>query len=568
MVSVDQRLRALLRTMRDTFGLRRLRPGQETIIRSVLQRRDTLAIMPTGAGKSLCYQLPAMHLPGITLVVSPLISLMKDQSDKLAEAGVATTVVNSSLTRKEERGALEKIARRESAIVFVTPERLSQRAFLDLLQPDGKPVVSLVVIDEAHCISQWGHDFRPAFLDIADAILLLGQPPSLALTATATPEVVSDIVRALHLREPQIVITDLYRENLVYEVCQVTNAAEKLAALHAAIEAHPGSAIVYAATVKEVDEVAARLASAGHSVRKYHGRMSIAARKEAQDEFMSGACRLMVATNAFGMGIDKPDIRLVVHDQVPGSLEAYYQESGRAGRDGEASHCVLLFDQRDRKVQQFFQAGRYPTLELAEQIYRQLLNAGDQPLDFDQLHDALDQVGANKLQVALKMLVDEKIATRNRRGQYRLRSKAPSADALAASVERYRQFALHDAKALESMISYAQSARCRWRLILEYFQDENEVGECGVCDNCKAPPQVAIEAPPEPVLTESPSPFPEGEWVSVKRYGKGQVVAAAASEIEIRFDDGQTRSFLPSAVKMVRRKRGKLSSTQNTSTAS
>ena len=552
MTSVDARLRALMRTLHQTFGLKRLRPGQARIMRSVLARRDTLAIMPTGAGKSLCYQLPALHLEGVTLVVSPLIALMKDQSDKLAEAGVATTVVNSSLSHTEERAALVRIAQKKSSIVFVTPERLAKPEFQSLFKKTGQSKVALMVIDEAHCISQWGHDFRPAFLEIADAIQALGRPPTLALTATATPEVIDDIVHALHLRQPEIVVTDLFRDNLRYRVIQVTNDHEKLAAMMDATEANPGAGIIYAATIKEVEQVYQALANAGQAVRMYHGKMAPAARREAQDEFMSGGCRLMVATNAFGMGIDKADIRLVVHHQFPGSLEAYYQESGRAGRDGEAAQCLLLFDQRDRRVQQFFQAGRYPTLELADQIYR-LLASAEPPLGFDDLHDRLPHTGANKLQVALKMMLDEKIAAKNRAGVYRLASKSTSAGALSAAVARYQAFAEHDKVALESMIGYAQTARCRWRTILDYFKDSSSIEQCGVCDNCKTPPRAETIAIDQLALPVATSKFSEGMPVKVKRFGMGEVISASAGEVEIKFTDGQTRTFLPSAVKSVRR---------------
>ncbi len=517
-----------------------------------MARRDTLAIMPTGAGKSLCYQLPALHLEGITLVVSPLIALMKDQADKLAKAGVPTTVVNSSLSQREERAALEGIAAKKSAIVFVTPERLAKPAFRKLFTHSKQLPVSLVVIDEAHCISQWGHDFRPAFLEIADAIDALGRPPTLALTATATPEVIDDIVHALHLQNPEIVVTDLFRDNLRYQVRQVTNDEEKLAALMQAINHNQGAGIIYAATIKDVEQVYHALANAEHAVRMYHGRMAAAARREAQDEFMSGSCRLMVATNAFGMGIDKADIRLVVHYQFPGSLEAYYQESGRAGRDGEASECLLLFDQRDRRVQQFFQMGRYPTLELADQIHR-MLASSSVALDFDSLHDQLPEIGANKLHVSLKMMLDEKIVARNRAGAYRLGKKVATEDSLAAAVARYQAFAEHDKLALESMISYAQTARCRWRTILDYFKDSSAIERCGVCDNCKHPPKVDSIVIKDFAALVAASKFVEGMPVKVKRFGEGEVISASAAEVEIRFADGKTRTFLPSAVKNVRR---------------
>jgi ATP-dependent DNA helicase RecQ len=317
----------LRRSLRQTFGIQQLRSGQDDVIRSVLERTDTLAIMPTGAGKSLCYQLPALHLEGTTIIVSPLISLMKDQVDKLQEHGLDALQVNSALPAAEQRSAVGQIEEEGSDFVFTTPERLSDPEFLDTLRGTK---IDFVVIDEAHCISHWGHDFRPAYLAIRSALEELGNPPVLALTATATENVVEDIKQQLGRRDMQVFNTGIFRPNLQFEVEHVTGDAEKQGELLRLLEGSEGDGIVYAATVKHVDEITKFLQQEGFEVLSYHGRLNAQRRKEAQDRFMAGELEAIVATNAFGMGIDRPDIRFVIHYDLPASLEAYYQEAGRS----------------------------------------------------------------------------------------------------------------------------------------------------------------------------------------------------------------------------------------------
>jgi hypothetical protein len=289
----------LRQTLRRVFGVRDLRPGQDEVIRCVLLGRDTLAVMPTGYGKSLCYQLPGLFVAGTTLVVSPLISLMKDQTDKLEEKGIDAAQVNSALTKSEVDESLERV-REGSDFVFTTPERLAGgTAFVDMLQ---QKTIARVVVDEAHCVSQWGHDFRPSFLDIKTTVERLGHPPMLALTATATPQVVDDIVSSLGMRSPAVVNTGIYRPNLRFEVVQTASEHAKREHLAQLVQSRDGSGIIYAATIKQVEAVYTDLSSASFSVARYHGKVPRAERRENQDRFMAGALDAIVATNAFGMG--------------------------------------------------------------------------------------------------------------------------------------------------------------------------------------------------------------------------------------------------------------------------
>ena len=539
--------------LRAVFGVERLRDGQKLVIDSVLDGKDTLAIMPTGSGKSLCYQIPASLLPGTTVVVSPLISLMKDQLEKLEALGIRAVQLNSSLNREEEQAALDGIVGTTHEIVFCTPERLSNPEFLAVL---AKVPIALVVVDEAHCISQWGHDFRPAYLEMAAAIDALGKPPVLALTATATDDVVADIGKQLGRKRMHVINTGIYRPNLHYSVVQVTNNDERYLRACELVQASFGVGIVYAATVKAAEEMFAVLEAAGESVSLYHGKLGAGERKASQDAFMQGERRVMVATNAFGMGIDKPDTRFVIHLQLPANLEAYYQESGRAGRDGGDAECTLLYFQDDKRVQQFFLVKHYPEANDLKHIYATVRAlAEDGRTDFAAIEAALEaedlQLASGKLKVCLKLLKDGKLLRQNRKLAWLVTSAEPRAalfDELAAVYAGKQE---RDREALEHMVSYAVSGACRWKVLLDYFGDSVEGFErCCQCDNCRNPPQVSeiVIRDDEFARDDDPTPsgprFAPGEQVTVPKFERGTVVSVAGDQVTIGFPDHSTRTFL------------------------
>ncbi|MBP3962114.1 DNA helicase RecQ [Paenibacillus lignilyticus] len=335
--------------LKQVYGYDSFRKGQSDIIEGVLAGKDTLAILPTGGGKSICYQLPAMLLPGTTIVVSPLISLMKDQVDALNRLGVPAAYLNSSLDAAAYRDVVRQTAEGVYKLLYVAPERLDSNMFDSL---SSQMHIPLIAIDEAHCVSQWGHDFRPSYRQLAGWIgRLENRPPVAAFTATATPEVADDIAAMLGLRKPNIFITGFARTNLTLSVVTGT---DKRKFLRDFVSQRPDqSGIVYTATRKEAEEVSDDLTRLGIAVGKYHGGLGDEERADAQEKFRFDDYRVMVATNAFGMGIDKPNVRYVVHYQMPGDVESYYQEAGRAGRDGEESDCVLLFEPQDVQVQRF-----------------------------------------------------------------------------------------------------------------------------------------------------------------------------------------------------------------------
>ena len=334
-----------LQILKTYFGYDSFREGQGEIIDTILSGRDALAIMPTGAGKSLCYQVPALLLPGITLVVSPLISLMQDQVKSLNEAGIHAAYINSSLTEGQINKALSFAARGVYKIIYVAPERLETASFLSFALHTP---ISMVTVDEAHCISQWGQDFRPSYLKIIDFVEQLpGNPIISAFTATATEVVKNDIARILKLKNPNVVVTGFDRENLYYQVEHLTGKQKDIF-IQNYIETHPNeSGIIYCATRKNVDTLYEKLLKQGISVTRYHAGMNNDIRKKSQDDFIYDRAQVVIATNAFGMGIDKSNVRFVIHYNMPQSMENYYQEAGRAGRDGEPAKCILLFSTQD-----------------------------------------------------------------------------------------------------------------------------------------------------------------------------------------------------------------------------
>ncbi len=397
----------LLRVLKEKFRFSGFRRWQEEIIESLLTRHDVVVVMPTGSGKSLCYQLPALLLDGVTLVISPLIALMKDQVDGLVQNEVPATFINSALTPSEQGQRLREIQQGRYKLVYIAPERFRNPGFMEGIQSCR---VSLFAVDEAHCVSEWGHDFRPDYLRLKGVVERLGHPPVAALTATATPDVRHDIITQLGLRQPIAFVAGFDRPNLRFHVKKVDGEKDKVDAIVSLLKKGLRRGIIYAATRKNVEALTLTLRSNGYKAGSYHAGMEMESRKSVQDRFMEGTLPVVVATNAFGMGIDKADLRFVVHYDIPGSLEAYYQEVGRAGRDGKPATCLLLFNYADTFTQEFFIDGSYPPQDMVERTYEVLCDIGTDEIEMTQkaLAQRLGRSKSNEMAVSSCLKILEK----------------------------------------------------------------------------------------------------------------------------------------------------------------
>jgi len=473
------------------FGFPQFREGQEEIVDEILDGRDVLVIMPTGGGKSLCYQLPALMRPGVTLVVSPLIALMKDQVDSLCGKNIPAGYINSTLSLPEQRARMRAMENGELKLVYVAPERFRHEGFLRSL---SKVEISLFAVDEAHCISQWGHDFRPDYYRMGQVVKDLKTPQVLALTATATPAVRDDILRSLSLRDPKVFVAGFSRPNLSLRVRQVANEIEKFSRLQDLVARYQ-TGIIYCATRKKVEAVAVELAEWGVSHIAYHAGMEEVRRTAAQEKFLRGEARVAVATNAFGMGIDRADLRFVAHFEIPGSIEAYYQEVGRAGRDGADSVCELLFMHPDVRVQEFFIEGSNPGPEIIRGLWNALRGRMDSRNEVQlSIADMADLVDGCKNDMGISSALATlgragylerfDIPGKTRRGTRLLRTEV-TAGRLEINWKALEEKESLDRERLRQMIDYAYSKECRQQFILRAFGEENSPA-CGVCDRCLA----------------------------------------------------------------------------------
>ncbi|HEX8109437.1 MAG TPA: RecQ family ATP-dependent DNA helicase, partial [Kofleriaceae bacterium] len=512
---LPRKVGALLGIGQRALGIKSFRPGQAQAFEHLLAGEDLLAVMPTGSGKSLLYQLTSLVVPGVTVVVSPLIALIKDQLDKMVAKGVSACKIDSTLTVKQRREVDELVRSPGGKLLLTTPERMADPEFrVFLREACGGVGVSRFVVDEAHCVSTWGHDFRPAYLSLRKALEDVGRPPVLATTATAPPHVRDDILFQLGMEGATTVTTTFDRPNLHYEVIVFGDEDEKMKTLVTLLKKLPRPGIVYCATVKKVEELYEALTRWGIPVGRYHGRMTKRERDDSQQKFMDSSELVMVATNAFGLGVDKANIRNVLHYHVPGSVEAYAQEAGRGGRDGKPARCVLLFSPDDVAIQEYFLSGSYPTKRQVRQVYEALeaftevhragASAGGGPAA--KLAEespptvgniALSSgVGQQRTRTVLSLLKDEHFVIEQEGGLYLLADPPPEPELIADRARQYEARRIADRQRLDALLAYVKAPGCRNQAILEYL-GEPDPPRCGRCDNCLRSREAALAASTE-----------------------------------------------------------------------
>ncbi|HEY9696252.1 MAG TPA: ATP-dependent DNA helicase RecQ [Trichocoleus sp.] len=507
----------------ERFGYDNLRPGQEMAVRAVLDGHDTLAVMPTGAGKSAIYQLAGFLMPGVTVVVSPLIALQRDQVQSIADQDIGeATVVNSAVTQTERQEAFESLKQGDLEFLFLAPEQFNNPETLEQLQA-AKP--SLFVIDEAHCLSSWGHDFRPDYLRLGTVIEALGHPRILALTATAAPPVREEIVRRLGMQNPAVIVRGFDRPNIFLEVRRFDDETEKQAALIECARVAEKPGIIYAATRKRTEEIAQQLQEAGMTAAFYHAGMKSADRQQTEVTFLQDEIEVLVATTAFGMGMDKPNVRFVFHADISDSLDSYYQEIGRAARDGQPAKAILFYNPNDLRLRRFFASGGQLDTEQVVQVVERLQQQ-EEPVAPKELQEQID-LSQTKLKTALSRLAEVGAVEALPTGEVTIGNETEDLEiAAAAAVEaQERQHQLERSR-LEMMRSYAEVRDCRREYLLNYFGEEYQK-PCDSCDNCKA--GLTVEDPDR-------HPFPINRQVVHKSWGIGTVMRYEGDKVVVLFD--------------------------------
>ena len=472
--------------LNDKFGFSSFRGEQEAIVKRItVEKKHCIVLMPTGSGKSLCYQIPALYFDNCTIVISPLIALMQDQVDALRKKNISAAFINSTLSKQEKEKRLKDFVGGKIKLLYVTPERFRKKDFVDEIK---KIKIDLLAVDEAHCISEWGHDFRPDYSRIGEFRELLGNPLTIALTATATHDVQEDIIKKLHIDKSEIKIfhQGIERTNLRIEAVDVFDDKEKLREIFSTLEKYSGSGIIYFSLIKTLERFSEIIKDKGFDHGVYHGKLEDKQRKRMQRDFLEGKQKLILATNAFGMGIDKADIRFVIHAEVPSSIESYYQEIGRAGRDGKDSLCLLLYNQEDLYTQMEFIKWSNPDANFYSALYdflkREIGIINSSGVDYVREQISFKNKNDFRVETALAML-DRYGVTEGELEKQNLQIVNELPDILQDE-EHLKEKLLNDNKKLLSVVNYFRGEKCRRVFISDYFGFPGEK-PCGNCDNCK-----------------------------------------------------------------------------------
>ncbi|GLY17967.1 ATP-dependent DNA helicase RecQ [Kineosporia sp. NBRC 101677] len=550
MVPLSTRIRKLARTR---LGLAKLRPGQLEAVKALANGRDVMVVMPTGAGKSAVYQLAGLLLDGPTVVVSPLIALQRDQLANLArhgeDAGLGAVAVNSAQSRGRTDEAWESLTTGDAEFVFLAPEQLANQEVLERL---AELKVSLLAVDEAHCVSAWGHDFRPDYLRIGDVVETLGRPRVVALTATAAPPVRAEIAERLRMNDPVQLVTGFDRPNLELEVRRFVEARHKEKAVVERVAELKGSGLVYTATRRSTEEYAEALRAEGRSARAYHAGLKVAEREEVHQAFLAGEVEVVVATNAFGMGINKADVRFVLHADVPDSIDSYYQEIGRAGRDGDPALACLYYRPEDLSLRNFFASGgpdEDTLTQVAGAVRKHTKKEG--PVPVGELREQLD-LTHTKLTNAVNLLEQAGAVQVQDDALAYTDVSVPAAAAVAAAAEVDAEHTRMDKSRVEMMRGFAETTGCRREFLLGYFGEELDTGDepgCGNCDTCKSGLVAEQEAEAEDLPPEIAAVrFDTNERVRHREWGPGVVMRDEADRITVLFEQVGYRTLALAAI--------------------